>query len=296
MPQHTTLIATLGGQPQKITFLLDLLLAHGEKIDQVILVYISSYERSRKALRILEQEFSGGCYRGAPCRLKRLALRGEHADLVDIRSAEEVEAARRAIQQLLSELKSENQCVHMGLSGGRRLISMLALTEAMQYLTPVDHLWHVHVSPELQERSHDGRLLHLEPGEAIELLPVPFVPWVSYFPALSNLMKRSPRDVEATARGWLDEPERERCARVWQALSRRQQQVLQAFAAGAGRQGAARQLNISVTTVDSHRERIVAQCRLAWGETDPGQIDLKFLERRFGPYLAALPPHPDGIS
>ena len=34
MEPKTTLIATLGGQPQKVTFLLDLLLARGEEIDQ----------------------------------------------------------------------------------------------------------------------------------------------------------------------------------------------------------------------------------------------------------------------
>jgi hypothetical protein len=35
MDSKTTLTATLGGQPQKVTFLFDLLLSRGEEIDAV---------------------------------------------------------------------------------------------------------------------------------------------------------------------------------------------------------------------------------------------------------------------
>ncbi len=38
-PSPTTLIATLGGQPQVVTFALDLLLAQGEQIEQVYALY-----------------------------------------------------------------------------------------------------------------------------------------------------------------------------------------------------------------------------------------------------------------
>jgi len=47
MKKSTTLVATLGGQPQIITFTLDLLLARGEQIDQVVIVYLASDLRCR---------------------------------------------------------------------------------------------------------------------------------------------------------------------------------------------------------------------------------------------------------
>ena len=57
MDPKATLITTLGGQPQKVTFLLDLLLARGEEIDQVAVVYISSYQRTQNAIQLLRQNF-----------------------------------------------------------------------------------------------------------------------------------------------------------------------------------------------------------------------------------------------
>jgi CRISPR-associated protein Csx14 len=276
----------LGGQPQKVTFLLDLLLARGEEIDQVAVVYISSYQRTQNALKILEAEFSEGKYGGHDCQLKRIPLRSSHSDLFDILTPEDVEAARQNIHQLLSKLKEENQRIHIGLSGGRRLISMIALATAMQYLTPVDHLWHINVSAEILEKSRDGRIMHLSPTSEVHLLPVPFVPWVSYFPGLADLMHRSPQQIDETTRGWLDVKERENCNRVWKALTHRQQEVLQAFASGLSRQGVAGKLHISVATVDSHRDKIVEQCKLVWEDKTDQEFNAKFLERRFGPFLA----------
>jgi CRISPR-associated protein Csx14 len=286
MDSTTTLIATLGGQPQKITFLLDLLLARGEEIDQVAVVYISSYERTQNAIKLLEAEFLAGKYCGHPCQLKRDPLRSGRSDLLDIRTPEDVEAARQSIHQLLSELKAENQRIHMGLSGGRRLMSMVALAAAMQYLTPVDHLWHINASADILEKSRDGKLMHLPPESEIYLLPVPFVPWVSYFPGLADLLNRSPQEIGETTRGWLDVKERDNCIRVWKALTHRQQEVLQAFASGLSRQGIARQLHISVATVDSHRDKIVEQCKLVWDDRSGEEFNSKFLERRFGSFLA----------
>jgi CRISPR-associated protein Csx14 len=286
MNPKTTLIAILGGQPQKVTFLLDLFLARGEKIDQVAVVYISSYKRTRTAIKLLEAEFSNDMYRGHPCSLKRIPLKSGPSDLFDIRTPEDVEAARQSIYQLLSELKKENRVIHMGLVSGRRIISMIALTAAMQYLTPVDHLWHINATADILGKSRDGRIMHLPPGSDVNLLPVPFVPWVSYFPGLADLLNRSPQEIGETTRGWLDVKERDHCIRVWKALTHRQQEVLQAFASGLSRQGVARQLNITVATVDSHRDRIVEQCKLVWEYQADEEFSATFLERKFGPFLA----------
>jgi DNA-directed RNA polymerase specialized sigma24 family protein len=84
----------------------------------------------------------------------------------------------------------------------------------------------------------------------------------------------------------LDPAERERCLRVWNALTHRQQEVLQAFASGLGRQEAAQQLHVSVATIDSHRDRIIAQCRLVWDDQAGEEFNSRFLERRFAPFLA----------
>jgi len=62
MSDQTTLVATLGGQPQIVTFTLDLLLAQGETIDQVVIVYPASGLRYRESYRRLAGEFAGDLY------------------------------------------------------------------------------------------------------------------------------------------------------------------------------------------------------------------------------------------
>ena len=57
----------LGGQPQVVTFTLDLLLARGEKIDQVVIVYPESNKRYHKAYLHLAGEFAGDLYKNQPC-------------------------------------------------------------------------------------------------------------------------------------------------------------------------------------------------------------------------------------
>ena len=158
----------------------------------------------------------------------------------------------------------------------------------MQYLTPADRLWHIYVPPEFDEQSHDGAIMHAPPQAGVQLTSVPFVPWVSYFPGLANLLKRSPQEMGEASFGWLNEEERARCRRIWEALTSRQREVLEAFAAGLSRQEVAGRLGISVSTVDSHRDSVLAQCRLVW-ETQAGEeFNAKFLQLYFGPFLSSL--------
>jgi len=57
MENSSTLIALLGSQPQVVTFLLDLLLARGEAIERVVVLYPASNPRYQAAFRKLAGEF-----------------------------------------------------------------------------------------------------------------------------------------------------------------------------------------------------------------------------------------------
>jgi len=288
MQTQTTLVATLGGKPHLISFLLDLLLKRGEKIDQVIVVYLAHYPRSKAAYECLKTEFSGNYYRGHSFEFWGHPIQAGRAELVDIRTPPEVDIVHQNIYSLFSELKEKGQRIHLGLSGGRRLISMVALTAAMQYLTPADRLWHIHAGPEFIDQANDPVILHAPPEADLRLVPVPFVPWVAYFPGLTALLNRSPREVHESVRGWLDAEERARCYRVWEKLTRRQKEVLRAFASDLSRQEVAQKLNIAESTVDSHRDSIVDRCKEIWEAQDGKEFDIKFLQQSFGPFLAGL--------
>jgi DNA-binding CsgD family transcriptional regulator len=199
-----------------------------------------------------------------------------------------VEIARQEIQRLLADLKSQGQHLHVGLSGGRRAMGLLMALAAAQYLTPVDELWHIHTSPELTALARDGAVMHAPPGEEVQLIPVPFVPWVSYFPGLEPLLKQSAQQMGEARHYWLDHTERARCAQVWDALSRRQRDALSAFAAGHQRKEVAGLLNISIHTVDDHFQAIGQECSKAWTLEEKLRFDAHFLRERFGPFLEGL--------
>jgi len=291
MNESTTLIASLGGQPQIITFTLDLLLALGERIDQVVVVYLGGSPRYARAYRRLAGEFAGDKYAGRPCHLRGLAVRAGNTPLAEARTPLEVEAVRAAFYGLLAELKGQGQRIHLSLSGGRRIMALTGLAAAMQHLTPADRIWHLYTPPELTQAALEGQILHAAgkpESEAPSLIAVPFVPWAAYFPGLRPLLDQPAQAGPALAFGWQDPADRERCRQVWQALTPRQQDVLRRLAAGDSREQAALRLGIRITTLDTHRKAILARCAQAW-EAEPGRrIDLQFVRQQFAPFLAAL--------
>lgn len=287
MNEPTTLIASLGGQPQIVTFSLDLLLARGERIEQVVIVYLAGEPRYAAAFRILAGEFAGDRYAGRPCHLRGLPVRAGGDLLAEARTPQAVEAVRTTFFGLLAELKAQNQRIHLSLSGGRRIMALTGLAAAMQYLTPADRIWHLYTSPELTQVALGGAILHAPtPGETA-LIDVPFVPWAAYFPGLRPLLDRSPGDLQRLAGGWLSDADRERCAQVWAGLTARQKEALRALAQGDSREQAALRLGVKLSTLDSHRKVILRRCQEAWAE--PGlRVDAQFLRQRFAPFLAGL--------
>ena len=234
----------------------------------------------------MEGEFTGNAYGGRPCRFCGVQIQTGGANLQDIRTPEEVEVVRQNIHSLLNELKEQGQRIHLGLSGGRRLISLVALAAAMQYLTPADRIWHTYTPPESLELTRTGNILHAPPEASVRLIAVPFVPWVAYFPGLSTLLKRSQQEMGEAAQGWLSEAERRRCACVWESLTARQKEILHAFAEGLSRKEVAQRLGVAVTTVDSHRDKIIEQCELVWDDQAGEEFNSKFIQKCFGPFLA----------
>jgi len=287
MSRHTTLMAILGGQPQVVTFTLDLLLARGEKIDQVVVVFPDSNERYRNAYLRLAGEFAGDLYKNKPCHLRNVTVKIKGVSLDMIHQPEEVEAVRRTIHELLATLKDDDQIIHLSLTGGRRIMALISLSAAMQYLTPADRIWHIYTPDDFIEEARNGALLHATPEAGVQLVNVPFVPWVAYFPGLASLLARSSQELGEADLGWLDEKERERCRTVWEALTARRREVLRAFAMGLTRQQAASRLTIESSTVDSHRDTILDECRKAWDSYE-GKFDIHFLREKFGPYLRGL--------
>lgn len=284
----SVMIATIGGQPQVVTFALDELLRQGQVIRQVIVVHLTPCtedNRTAAALRRLESEFVGNSYAGQPCRLEFLPVRQGVDRLDDIRDEVAASVAWDAIYQLIVHLKAQGYHLHVCISGGRRMLALLATSAAMLHFDHNDRLWHMYTPPEFMERARDGAILHPKPADGVRLIQVPMVPWGAYFPALRTLTGASPREHMAVQMRWMNAAEGERCRRVAERLTPRQLDVLHALASGQNPQTAAESLSVTVKTVHAHKTVILAECRNAWEMPEDTQLGYHFLHQKFGPYF-----------
>jgi CRISPR-associated protein Csx14 len=286
MPQMTpsyTLIATMAGGPQIVTFALDDLLVRGEVIREVFVVHLSPQDDplTEQALVKLTAEFTDDTYAGQPCRLRFVPVRRSQEKLDDIRCEAAAEGAWSAIYELVSTLKAQGHRLHMCIAGGRRMLALLAMSAAMLHFDHQDRLWHMYTPTDFIERSRDGAIMHARPEDGVRLIQVPMMPWGAYFPVLRSLAQATPGEVLAVQGRIMDAAEQARCQQVVSALTPRQVDVLRAFAAGGSPQDVAEALDITLKTVDSHKTVVLAECRNAWGLPDDTRLDYRFLRDRF---------------
>src|SRR6266702_1996208 len=132
LPEHThILLATLGGQPQVVTFTLDLLLRDGFPISEVFVILPkASDQRLQHSLACLRKQFIDDCY------------------------------------HLIRELKQQRQCiVHLSVTGGRRTMALLAISAAQLNFKHTDHIWHIYTPREFRLRADEGAIMHASPDD-----------------------------------------------------------------------------------------------------------------------------------
>lgn len=287
MQKDSTLVATMAGGPQIVTFALDDLLRRGTAIQEVIVVHLSPRNDplTGQALAKLAAEFSGDSYAGCPCRLQLFPLRSGGKKLDDIRNEAAANAAWSAIYRLIADLKAQGQHLHVCIAGGRRMLALLAMSAAMLHFDHNDCLWHMYTPAEFIERSRDGAIMHARPEDGVRLIRVPLVPWGAYFPALRTLTQASPMEVVAAQTQWLDSTERARCRAVVEQLTSRQLDVLRAFAAGQNPQQVAETLCVTVKTVHAHKTVILSVCRNVWELPEGTWLGYYFLREKFGRFF-----------
>lgn len=289
---RSTMVATMGGQPQVVTFALDGLLqkgatSRGFDVEEVIVIHLMPQDagRTRRALDGLAVEFADGAYAGRPCRLRLFPVRHAGGRLEDIRDEAEANAAWLAIYDLIANLKAEGRHLHICISGGRRILALLAVSTALLHFDHGDHLWHMYTDPDFLERARDGAIMHAERLDQVRLIEVPLAPWGAYFPPLRALAQASPQEVVAAQTHWLDETERKRCRQVVEQLTPRELDTLRAFAAGQNPQEVAETLCVTVRTAHAHKTKILDHCRNAWELPPDARLAYYFLREKFGRYF-----------
>jgi len=282
--QTSVLIATLGRQPQIVTFALDALLAQGENIREVIVLYLAGEgDRINPALAKLSAEFADDYYGGHPCRLRAIPIRDGLNRLPDIRDEIDAEISRDMLQELIVGLKNERHHLHICISGGRRIIALLIMTVALFHFGYRDKLWHVYTPNEVQEQAEGGAMMHVRPEDGVHLIQVPLIPLGNRLSILQEQAYYSAQESLMRQINSLDREHRSRCEQVIARLSERELEALQAFAAGLTLQDVADKMVITPDTVNTYKKKILGLCRNAW----PERKILNYFQLRelFGPYF-----------
>ncbi|MCB0164144.1 MAG: histidine kinase [Anaerolineae bacterium] len=277
----STLVVTMGGQAQVVTFALDWLLAQGERVDQVIVLHLRPKDaRSERALQQITAEFNTDHYQGRLCRLRLYAIRDSHQKLADIQNEADAEATWQTVYRLLRSLKLQGQTLHLCIAGGRRMMGLLTLSAAMLLCGHQDRIWHMYTPADFLERAKNGAIMHAAPEAGVRLIQVPVMPWGAYVPALRDLAQPA-ANIIAEKTAWLDETEQARCRAVEARLTDRQRDVLRLLAAGCDPQTVAEQLSITLTTVNSHKTAILAECRVTWNLPEDSWLTYHFIREKF---------------
>mgnify|MGYP001313761297 CR=1 FL=1 len=293
MREYThTMLATLGGQPQVVTFTLDLLLQRNIPISELIIIHPeAAYPRLTHSLDCLTAEFVGDRYRyqerASTIHLRSCVLRLDDQPLGDIVDDLSANGALDTIHGLIRDLKQQHKCIHLSVSGGRRLMSLLAISAALINFDHLDHIWHIYTPEDVQQQAKGGALMHV-PAAGVTLIEMPFVPWGRYFGNIAQQADASARAVLRSQVAEMDILERRRCEQVANHpdTTRRELDTLRAFARGLTPQQVAVELVISIKTVDTYKTRLLDRCRAAWDIQESGpRLDYHFLYQRFAPYF-----------
>lgn len=277
------LVATLGGQPQIVTFTLDLLLQAGFSISDVIVLHPrASQPRLQHSLNCLSKEFPGDYYTvaGRTIHLHSHVLELDGKPIDDIVSDAHADGTLNTIHQLISTLKRQGNHIHLSVSGGRRLMSLLAISVASINFDRNDHIWHLYTPDAIRKQVGEGQVMHLPPDVEARLIKGQFL---SLGPYIYNA-SLSFRTAQEERRQQMEAHEHALCSQVMAHASPAQLRVLQAFAKGLRPQQVARELYLAPVTVNTHKTALLGLCHNAWNIPNDERLDYHFLRAKFAAY------------
>ncbi len=291
MQPHThILLATLGGQPQVVTFTLDLLLRQNVPISEVIVVHprVSSLPRLHQSLTKLQAQFVGDEYRYQgilrTMHFRSHVLRHDNVPLDDIINDEHADATLDTLHKLIVDLKRRGSRISLSVTGGRRLIALLAISVAALNFDRHDAIWHIYTPQPLKEQAKNGAIMHVPEDAGVRLIQGPFLSLGAYVSNLSESWQ-SFRTAQEERRMQMDVQEHERCTNVVKETTPAQLKVLQTFGAGLRPQEVATRLSIQVSSVSSHTRVLFDLCRKVWNISPQEHIDYHFLQTHFADYF-----------
>lgn len=279
------LLATLGGQPQVVTFTLDLLLERGIPISEVVVIHPAAYPRLQQSIARLNAEFIGDRYtfkgKQRTIHFRQQVLRYYGNPINDIIDEQTANGALDSIGELIQELKDRHYTIHFSITGGRRLMTFLSFSAALLYFDQLDQLFHLYTPDEVQERAKKDAIMHITPADGVRLIEVPFAR--AAHPILSRMLNSGASTAINAQNAQHQAEERKCCIHVYDKATLRQRDVLRAFAKGLMPQQVAEELHITLATVHNHKSALLDSCHEVWGISL--RLDYHFLRAKFATYF-----------
>jgi CRISPR-associated protein Csx14 len=184
------LIATLGTEAQVVTATLDLLFQRGVWIEEVIALHTALSDSPDEltspigsAVELLSEAFRTSPYHGR-VRLTLVPFLDRFGKpLQDVDTPQATEAAFRCLYNQVRCAKQASHQVHLAISGGRKVLSLFAMSTAQLLCDEGDCIWYLHSAGDFLA----SKRLHPQPGDQVQLIPVPFLLWSQVSPVLSGL-------------------------------------------------------------------------------------------------------------
>ena len=284
-----TLVATLGGKPQVVTFTLDMLLKSGVPIYEVIVLHPAASPRIQQSLERLNAEFIGNHYtfegQSWPIHFRQQVLHHYDTIIDDIVDETTASGVLDTIGELIRNLKRQQRIIHFSISGGRRLMNFLSFSAALLYFDTPDELLHLYTPEHVKERVDASGAMHIASEEDRRLISVPFARAAQPFLAL--MLNHTPTDTIKTQHEQQKAEDHKHCQQVMDTLTNKQGEVLHALAQGLHPEQVAHTLGIKLATVRNHTNVIYRQCRNAWNLPDKPTVNYLFVQARFADFFTA---------
>ncbi len=274
------LVATLGTEPQVVTLTLDLLLANGYDIGEVIVVHTVGNE-VQAALTTLAQEFSVP----RACNYRSIPVGGNNGSEADVVKEEETAGFLRTLYRIVLAEKRSGRVVHLSITGGRKTMAVYGMVVAQLLFDEEDRVWYL-LSKDW--KPGDKRVMHVRLSERVWLVPVPVLRWSSVSPVLTVLALREDpwESIQAQRAIRLEENQRRKQEFLERWLSRAEREVVRLACLGLDNAAIARHLHKSERTVANQLTSIYAKLHEWRGFRTDVPVSRAVLVAEFAGYFA----------
>ncbi|HQD06599.1 MAG TPA: CRISPR-associated protein Csx14 [Bacillota bacterium] len=279
------MIATLGVEPQVVTIALDYLINQGKNIIEVTVLYTAD-PAILNALAILEEEFKAGVYPGISFHARVIST--AKGPVRDFQGEEELRALLRTLYTEIRQARQKRLPIHLCISGGRKVMGVMAMTVAQLLFGPEDRVWYL-----ITEgwKPGAGRQLHANGSAQTRLIPVPVLRWQEagiLMEAVTEL--DDPREMLAWYQRLTKQAEKKRQAEfIKHWLTPAERQVTELACRGYDNATIAAQLNKREQTVANQLRSVYEKLREWLGFPDYN-VDRSVLIARFAPYFTMIEP------